>query len=141
MNFKRRYGGAEPGFQLAPMLDLMFQLLLFFMVAAVYAHLETKMGITVPTADSGLRGSRQPGEIIINLDEAGSIFVNNVQMSLDRLGSLLGQVARTYQEQPVIIRADAKTRHEAVIGVLDTCRKADIWNIAFATLPPKAGQE
>ncbi|OGV81777.1 MAG: hypothetical protein A3K19_26290 [Lentisphaerae bacterium RIFOXYB12_FULL_65_16] len=137
MNFKRRYGGGEPGFQIAPMVDLMFQLLLFFMVAAVYAHLETKMGITVPTADSGLRGARQPGEIIINLDDKGIIFVNNVQMTLERLGVLLAQVAKTYQEQPVIIRADAITHHEDVIAVLDICRKADIWNVAFATLPPK----
>jgi biopolymer transport protein ExbD len=87
-------------------------------------------------ADSGISGNRAPGEIVINLDEQGVIVVNNVEMTPARLETLLTEVAATFQDQPVIIRADAKTRHEKVIGVLDTCRKVDIWNVAFATLPP-----
>ena len=93
------------------------------------------MGITVPTAASGARSARDAGEIIINLDAAGAISVNNVTMTTERLRSVLVQVGREFKDQPVIIRADAQTRHERVIAVLDACRHADIWNVAFATLP------
>ena len=139
MNFSKSLRWPEMGLQIAPMVDLMFQLLTFFMAASFYAQWETKVGITVPTADTGVSGARQPGEIIVNLDEGGDIYVNNVQMEPDRLASLLKQVAETFRDQPVIIRADGKTRHEKVITVLDICKASDIWNVAFATMPPKKG--
>lgn len=137
MNFRKNLSSQEPGFQMAPMIDIMFLLLIFFMAATIFAQWETKIGITVPTADSGVGGAREPGEIIVNVDKEGDIFVNDVQMSLDRLQSLLAQVADLYQDQPVIIRADAETRHEDVVKVLDVCRKVDVWNVAFATLEPE----
>ena len=135
MNFKKRIADQQSGFQMAPMIDIMFLLLTFFMAATIYAQWETKMSITVPTTDTGTRGARQQGEIIINLDEDGKIFINNVEMKAERLRNLLANVAADYRNQPVIIRADAKTDHEAVIKVLDICRQVDIWNVAFATLP------
>lgn len=137
MNFRKRLSNQQIGFQIAPMVDIMFLLLIFFMAATIFAQWETKIGITVPTADSGYRGARQAGEIIINLDADGVIVVNSVEMSAERLADLLAQVAETFRDQPVIVRADAKTHHEKVIEILDICRRVDIWNVAFATLPSK----
>ena len=135
MNFRKNLAFPQVGFQVVPMVDVVFVALIFFMVASVTARWETKMEITVPTAASGARAPRSAGEIIFNLDAAGRIFIQNVEMDLPRLESVLQQVGRAFQDQPVIIRADAQTRHAKVIAVLDACRKADIWNIAFATLP------
>ncbi len=137
MNFKKRFAASQGTFQMAPMIDVMFLLLIFFMVASILAQWETKVGITVPTADTGVRSGRTPGEIIINIDKNGRIFINNAQMDLKRLEALLAKVAQTYEAQPVIIRADGATHHDRVIAVLDICRKVDIWNVSFATLPPK----
>jgi len=137
MDFRKRHTRDQVGFQMAPMVDIMFLLLILFMAANIFAQWETKMGITVPTADSGIRGIRQPGEIIVNIDEKGLIYVNSVEMSPDRLQQLLSQVADAFRDQPVIIRADRSTKHEDVIRVLDICREVDIWNVAFASLPPK----
>jgi len=139
MNFRKSLPTPQVTFQMAPMVDVMFLLLIFFMVATIYAEWETKVGIKVPTADTGVRAGRTTGEIIINVDADGRIFVNNVEMSPARLEELLRKVAETYEAQPVIIRADGRTPHEKVIRVLDICRKADIWNVAFATIPPKRG--
>ena len=138
MDFRKRYNREQITFQMAPMVDIMFLLLILFMAANIFAQWETKIGITVPTADTGARGVRQPGEVIINVDKAGRIYVNSVEMSPDRLRSLLKQVADTFRDQPVIIRADRATRHEDVIRILDICRQVDIWNVAFASLPPAA---
>jgi biopolymer transport protein ExbD len=137
MNFRKSLVPPQVGFQMAPLIDIVFLSLIFFMAASVVARWETKMDLTVPTADSGVRVPRQAGEIIINLDADGRVFIHTVEMDTARLEALLAQVAREFRDQPVIIRADAATRHEKVIGVLDICRRVDIWNVAFATLPPK----
>ena len=125
---------------MAPMIDIMFLLLIFFMVATIYAQWETKIGINIPTAETGAQTGRTPGEVIINLDKAGKIYINSVQMEPERLHKLLSQIAQTFKGQPVIIRADKKTEYEDVITVLDICRKVDIWNISFATLAKDAEQ-
>ncbi|MCK5804948.1 MAG: biopolymer transporter ExbD [Lentisphaeria bacterium] len=137
MDFKKRIQTQQTGFQMAPMIDIMFLLLIYFMAATLYAKWETKVGITVPTADSGLHSKQHDaGEVIINLDEKGRIYINSIEMSRQKLEALLAQIADDFTGQPVIIRADRHTDHEHVVGVLDICRKVDIWNVAFATLPP-----
>ncbi len=138
MNFRKNMPQTGPGFQMAPMIDILFLLLIFFMAAAIYAQWETRIDVTVPTAKSGERAARRAGEIIVNINTEGLIYVNDVQMPLPRLESLLAQVAAEFRDQPIIIRADAKTPHENVMQVLDICRQVDIWNVAFATLPEKA---
>mgnify|MGYP006303854153 CR=1 FL=1 len=138
MNFRKSMPPPHTGFQMAPMIDIMFLLLVFFMAAAIYAQWETKMDISVPAAQSGIRADRKPGEIIVNIDEEGRIYVNDTELSREALQNRLSRVAELYRDQPVIIRADAKTDHEYVMAVLDSCRVARIWNIAFATLPKEA---
>lgn len=135
MNFRKKISGTSPGFQMAPMLDIIFIMLIHFMAATVFAQWEHKLGITVPTADSGTRGIRQRGEVIINIDEAGKIFINSQEMAVERLGSLLAEIADVFQEYPVIIRADRNARHQAVMTVLDICTRVNIHNVAFASIP------
>lgn len=137
MDFRKNIVQQQVGFQMAPLIDIMFLLLIFFMTAVVFAQWETKMEITVPTADEGVRGQRLPGEIIVNLDADGRIFINDFERTPVQLEALLAQVSESFKEQPVIIRADRKTDHEKVVQVLDICRKVDVWNVAFAALPPK----
>ena len=134
MNFKKKISDTSPGFQMAPMIDIIFILLIHFMVATIFAQWENKLGITVPTADSGTRVERQQGELIINLDSEGRIYVNSLEKSLEYLETLLTQVADTFIDQPVIIRADMNTRHKDVIKVLDLCTKVEIRHVNFATI-------
>ncbi|MFW5996803.1 MAG: ExbD/TolR family protein [Lentisphaeria bacterium] len=135
MNFRKRTDNQRTGFQMAPMVDIMFLLLIFFMVSALYADWETSIDIEVPSATSGARAERQAGEIIINVEPGGQFVVNQTEMSASRLENLLQRVAAQYPNQPVIVRADAETPHKHVVTVLDICKQVDIWNIAFATLP------
>lgn len=135
MNFKKYIRDNPLGFQMAPMIDIIFILLIHFMVATIFAQWENKLGIQVPSADSGIRTDRQPGEVIINIDAEGGMYINSKPISAQRLESLLGQIAETFKSQPVVLRADQNTRHKDVIKVLDICRKVDIWNVAFSTLP------
>lgn len=134
MNFRRYNKDTAPGFQMAPMVDVIFLLLIFFIAASIYAQWESKMGIKVPVSKSGQVETRFPGEVIINIDREGKIFMNYVNYTPERLEKLLGELAKTYPDQPVIIRADKNTAYEHVIGVLDICKNSDIYNISFATI-------
>ncbi len=137
MNFRKQIKPDAVGFQLAPMIDVVFLLLCFFMTSQIFAQWETEIDITLPTAETGQIPERLPGEIIINIRAGGELVVNAQLVSDEQLAAMLDRVADLFPGQPVLIRADRKTEYEHVIRVLDLCRQSDIWNISFATGVPE----
>lgn len=135
MNFRKRSKQVNAGFQLAPMIDIMFLLLCFFIAAQIYAQWETEIDITLPTAITGEAPQRLPSEIIININQHGETVVNQRLLDSSGLRALLERIVDLYPGQPVVIRADLQTPYEHVIRTLDLCRQVDIWNISFATAP------
>jgi biopolymer transport protein ExbD len=133
MKFRRRSKSVSMGFQLAPMIDIMFLLLCFFISAQIYAQWETEIDITLPTAITGDMPDRLPSEIIVNIRRDGTTVVNRRELDKQELSDLLTRIVALYPGQPVLIRADLETPYEHVIRALDMCREADIWNISFAT--------
>ena len=127
----------RPTIQMAPLIDIIFLLLIFFMAASIFYQLETEINITVPTAKESTDIKRAPGEIIINIRKDGAVVVNQRKMSYEKLDRMLKRVSELYKGQPVIIRADKETYHKNVIKVLDLCAGADIWNVSFATMKEK----
>ena len=133
MRFRDKFRPDLPGFQIAPMVDVIFNLLCFFLVGQIFATWETELDVKVPTAQTGQVSTRLPGEIIINISKDGAIIVNKQSLDEKGLRALLGKIVTMFPGQPVLIRADKGTAYGHVIKVLDLCRKADIWNISFAT--------
>lgn len=138
MNFRKRYRSELPAFQLAPMIDIVFNLLAFFVAAQIFAHWETEIDIKLPTAQTGNIPQRLPGEIIINVMKDGTMVVNQQPMDAPSLSSLLDRIVKMFPRQPVLIRADKATEYEHVVKVLDLCRQSDVYNIAFATNPSES---
>jgi biopolymer transport protein ExbD len=128
----------RPVIQLVPLVDILFYTLIFFMIISVLQEMETEISINVPKAEQSKDHPRSPGEIIINVDREGRVVVNQRELGSEELEGMLKRIASLYPNQPVIIRADRKTYHEAVVRILDACAAADIWNISFATLKPEA---
>lgn len=124
----------RPVIQMAPLIDIVFLLLVFFMSASIFYQLETEINITVPTAEKAAETVRSPGEIIINIRRDGTIVVNQRKLEREELREMLERISTLYKGQPVIIRADRETYHENVVEVLDICAGAEIWNISFATM-------
>lgn len=124
-------------FQLAPMIDVVFLLLCFFMTTTLYSQWETEVDITLPTAATGENLQRLAGEIIINVFEDGNLVVNGRQLSLEELGELLTRVSELFPGQPVVIRGDESADYGFIMNVMDRCRSADIFNISFATGIPE----
>jgi biopolymer transport protein ExbD len=131
---EKNAGGQRPSVQMAPLIDVVFLLLIFFMAASVFYQLETEMNIAVPEAEESVDIQRSPGEIIVNITRDGEIIVNGRELQHEDLERMLTRISRLYSGQPVIIRADRRTYHKDVIQVLDICAGAGIWNVSFATM-------
>ncbi len=123
-------------FQLAPMIDVVFLLLCFFVTSTIYAQWETEMDLVLPAAHSGGTPQRQLGELILNVRADGAIIVNSRILPPDRLGELLDQVSRLWENPPVVIRGDTNARHGDILRVMDLCRNAGLYHISFATTFP-----
>ena len=134
MNFRGKQKVEVPTFQIAPMIDIIFLLLCFFIASQVFSQWETEIGIVLPTSTSGDPPDRLPGEIIINIMTDGQVVINDIDFNDADLRKLLKRVSDLFKGQPVLIRADRLTAYEHVIHVLDLCREADIGNISFATV-------
>ncbi len=133
----------EPiGFQLAPMIDVVFLLLIFFVVTQKFMLNEQDLKVKVPTApQSSEEASRAIDEIIINVreDENGEIVVtiDRELFSLDQLESRLRNMARLNPNQPVRIRGDAEARWQKIVDVIARCNAAGIWNVSFSKQMPQ----
>lgn len=123
-----------PSVPMAPLIDIVFLTLVFFMVTSVYATLESEVDILLPTADSAQQSDRAQGEIFINLRADGTIVVNERELTIEDLQETLNRVAQYFPGGAVIIRGDRSAVLGRAIQVLDCCRKADIQNVAFAAL-------
>lgn len=123
-----------PTIQIAPLVDIAFITLIFFMTLSVFYQMENELSINVPKATESKEMGRTPGEIVININREGKVVVNQKAFAPEELKAMLKRLSTLYPNQAVIIRADSLTHHADVIHVLDACASASIWNIAFATL-------
>jgi biopolymer transport protein ExbD len=126
-------GGGSLQIPLAPLVDILLCTLIFFMAISVLYQRETELGIHVPKAEKGQDAARAAGEIIINVAQDGGVVINQKRLAPAELQTMLTKLSQLYPNQPVVIRADKRTYHEAVVSVLDACAAANIWNIAFST--------
>ncbi|MEX2580956.1 MAG: biopolymer transporter ExbD [Verrucomicrobiales bacterium] len=126
--------GAE--LELAPMIDVVFLLLIFFIVTWQFARFERDMDISVPAAEEAEDQDRQAGEIIVNVRSDGSIILNGLAVTEDELLSKLQAISEAYPDQAVILRGASDADFQSIINVLDEIKKAGIWNVAFATTKP-----
>jgi biopolymer transport protein ExbD len=122
--------------QLAPMIDILLLLLSFFIISWQFSRTETELNVSVPTAQEGAEPERQRGEIIINVLSDGVIRVEGAKVDLPQLLEKLAAIARQFENQPVRIRGDGGVAYQRIVEVIDTCQKAGIWNISFATQRP-----
>ncbi len=133
MNFRGKYRPENVGFQITPMIDVVFLLLCFFVTSQVFTQWEAEIDITLPTAKTSQIEQRLPGEIILNIFKNGDVVVNSRKLGETELLGLLQRLAKLFPNQQVLIRADQLAAYGHVIRVLDLCKQCDIWNISFAT--------
>lgn len=137
MDFKKKCQEHNAGFQMAPMLDIIFILLIHFMAATIFAQWDNKLDIKVPTAANAAENDiRQYGEVILNIDRDGKVFINSNEVDDPQLVELLNAISTAFRDQPCVIRPDRETSCQHLVHVLDLCRGANVWNVSIATTKP-----
>jgi len=154
MNFRKRWRD-EPEINLIPFIDVLLVVLIFLMLTTTYTKY-TEMQLRLPVADTDAQ-REYPKEIVVSIGPDGQYMVNKQVVSgnsVDVLAKALSQMstqmtgqisAQTSAEPPsqgaspqevvLIINADANARHQAVIAVMESAKRAGISQITFATQP------
>ena len=138
MKFRSIHRPEVPSIQLAPMIDVVFLLLIFFLVTWSYARFDTELDISVPKADESKDPKRRIGELMINVRADGTVIVNAAPMDDEELLAALGAVAELRPDQSIILRGDENAAYKHIARVLNICHKVKIYNVAFAAAKPQA---
>jgi len=109
-----------------PMADVLFNLLIFFLLATTIAQVEREMKIALPFAASGGPISAALRELVVNIDAGGRVFVGGRQLEDTELRAVIAEAAAANPEQKVTVRGDRTTPYANVVSVLDVCKGSGI---------------
>ena len=133
MNFKPRQR-EEVNVDLTPLIDVVFLLLIFFMVSTTFSH-TSEVNITLPTSSKEIMEAK-PSSIKIGLNVEGAVFINGkplLNAQLATIKTALSEALVGLSEPPIIISADADATHQSVVRVMDAARQLGLVKITFAT--------
>ncbi|MDH5547082.1 MAG: biopolymer transporter ExbD [Gammaproteobacteria bacterium] len=132
MNFRSK-NVEEPDLNITPLIDIVFLLLIFFMVSTTFKQ-EFEVSIELPKASTDAKLVEKV--LNIGIDEKGQFFINQqkvINTQASHLRRALEKVAGNDRQLPVIISADAATPHQAVITAMDVARQLGFTKLTFAT--------
>ncbi|NLL83949.1 MAG: biopolymer transporter ExbD, partial [Lentisphaerae bacterium] len=121
------------GVRIAPLIDVVFLLLVFFLVATTFYEAEKDITIKLAPATEGMEREKLPDLIIVNVSEAGAIVVNQRMLTIGELDELFAAARQQHQSVAVVIRCDKRSRHNDFVAVLNACEKASISQVSVAT--------
>lgn len=125
------------GFQIAPMVDVLLVLLCFFILTWNFARKEMELDVKVPTAEHGGEPSLEANQTVLNLKQDGSLVMNTKPVTYEELSEKMVALARINKDYAIILRGDENVPYKYVARVLDVCRGAGIWNVAFPVTKPE----
>ena len=129
---------AEPQLNLIPMIDIMLQLLIFFMLGTKFIEMDRKIELEVPRVVNAGALDSPPERRVINVYRDGVVTLDGKEVTLPQLQQRLADVRRQYTELGVMVRGDRTSQFQLVADVLNTCRQAGIQELAIAVLPAVA---
>jgi len=126
---------------LTAMIDVVFQLIIFFVCAISMQNNTNDESITLVLAPNGAPAVKDPREVKVDIHKDGSLSIAHTPISSHLLGSILSKTVADYGGNPdmvpVILRGDTAVLHEKIQGALDACSEAGIVKIRFAALKEK----
>ena len=109
-----------------PMIDVLFNLVVFFLLATTIKQAEREMQIALPRATTGGPISAMLREIVVNVDADGHMIVGGRAIAAEELRTIVTQAAAVNPEQKVTVRGDRTTAYANVVAVLDICKGGGI---------------
>lgn len=120
---------ASAGVNLTPLIDMVFILLIFFLVTASFTK-ESGIEVDRPTASTASR--QEKGSLIIGVSNSGEIWIDNKQIQLRSVRAVVENLHAQNPEGTVIILADEEANTGITVDVLDQVRLAGVSNVAIA---------
>ncbi len=140
MNFHSKQT-PEPDPNITPLIDVVFLLLIFFMVSTTFTH-ETQIKLDLPEADAEAR-ALDKNYIDVTIDAQGGYYINQLQPRDNEPKTLkavikkaLKQINLPKRQLPFVISSDAKTPHQAVVTIMNVASQMGFSHITFVTKEP-----
>jgi len=133
MNLRSRAIPVHPGIQLAPLVDVLLLLLIFFLLTFNAARSENELDVKVPKASAAKEKTAPIGDVVVNVKADGNVVVNRRTLNPPELTELLKGLVQLNTEQAVVIRGDEAGAYRNIVNVLNICTQAGVTNVAFAT--------
>jgi biopolymer transport protein ExbD len=130
----RNRRNSDYGVDLTPLVDVVFMLLLFFMVTTSF-NVSTSLKLELPTSHSTVK-EQQIKEVKVQIDADDQIYVQDEKVSDDDLRRRILNISKGDPNMRVVIQADANSRHKRLVLVLDTLRELGMGKVGIATVPP-----
>ena len=121
----------EPPIMIIPMIDIVFFLLVFFMVGTLYMNTEQQIPLNLPSTSTSTAKSIEP--IIITLTTSHKLYIDNREISADNLSQEVQDIVRTTPRQAFVIRASKDVYYNEVIALLDMLKVNGAKYISVAT--------
>jgi len=130
----------EVSINLTPLIDIVFLLLIFFMVSTTFQR-ETELEIALPEASAETSSEPAVSALILEIDATGAYRLSSQQsgkssdfasVNIEQLSEMLKGLSAQNDTTTLVIKADAKTPHQAVVQALDAARKANLTRVKFA---------
>lgn len=123
---KLQSASSDPTIDLTPVIDTVFNLLIFFLVGTTFLQAEREMKIALPVAASAAPISAMIQDLIVNVDADGAIIVAGRQIAAEDLKAMVTQAVTDNPQQKVTVRGDRATAYANIVTVLDICKTAGI---------------
>ena len=134
MAVKIKRGHALGTLSLTPLIDVVFLLLIFFLVATRFAQEDRELDVVLPAASEAQPMTHQPREVFVNIDHQGNYFVDGKILSGDEVEAVLRRaVTNNPLNQSVVIRADKRVALDHAVFVMNLCNQVGIFDYRLTT--------
>ena len=124
MSVQLRESSAMSSLSIAPLIDVVFLLLIFFLVTSRFEKQERELDLELPEASQSVPITETPSEIVVNLGVDGQLVIDGSARGLDELEKILAQAsANNPLTQTVLIRSDRRAPVGSFIGVINVCKE------------------
>ena len=122
-----------------PLIDVVFLLLIFFLVASRFSEEERQLDLNLPSVSEAMSVTAPINEIVINIDREGKFFIDGSFRQIEQVEQILSRArANNPLSQAVVIRADKKTDWDHVAAAMNLCKKVGIEEFSATTDDPES---
>ena len=128
----------NPALDMTPMIDVVFELIIFFVVTIKSEDLFSRLNANRPAPSSGSSSNESDTTVTIEIgrgrDANGVLVYNKREVRRSELDQNLREVARTSKKTPIIVKCAEDSPHKALVDVLDICYRNELFSVSIFTL-------